>query len=147
MIGYGTAASTVGIAHGFKIVAGGKTGTTSDYHDVWFVGFTKDLVAGVWMGMDTPVAIMKNAQGAKLAAPAWAQMMNEIYERRKNPGDWGGAATDSVAVEVDKTNGSARDAVLSRRIFANADVTRRASEPKQFCPDPFAVPAPAGAAN
>ncbi len=130
VVKYGTAASTVGAT--FKIVAGGKTGTTSDYHDVWFIGFTKDLVAGVWMGMDTPVAIMKNAQGAKLAAPAWAQMMNQIYERRKNPGDWGGAATDSVAVEVDKTNGLRAtpfcpENVRETRMFA------KGSEPKQYC--------------
>ena len=39
---------------GFKLPAGGKTGTTNDYHDAWFVGFTPSLVSGVWVGLDTP---------------------------------------------------------------------------------------------
>ena len=131
VVRHGTAATSVGAV--FPIAAGGKTGTTSDYHDVWFIGFTHDLVAGVWMGMDSPVPIMKNAQGAKLAAPAWAQMMNEIYQRRANPGTWIAAATDSVTVEVDKTNG------LRATPFCPASVREirtfaRGSEPKEYCP-------------
>jgi penicillin-binding protein 1A len=82
----GTAAGTVGSQ--FKIPAGGKTGTTNDYTDVWFVGFTPDLVGGVWMGMDKPQKIIENAQGGRLAAPAWTSMMKEIYERRPAPSGW-----------------------------------------------------------
>jgi membrane peptidoglycan carboxypeptidase len=53
-------------ASGFHIPAGGKTGTTNDGTNVWFVGFTADLVAGVWMGLDRPQKIKSNAQGGVL---------------------------------------------------------------------------------
>src|SRR6185369_7651285 len=69
--------------------AGGKTGTTNDGMDVWFVGFTPDLVTGVWMGFDKKTKIKANAQGGLLAAPAWMAMMKEVYERRRIPSAWG----------------------------------------------------------
>jgi penicillin-binding protein 1A len=73
---------------GFNLPAAGKTGTTNDYTDVWFIGYTKELVAGVWMGFDQPQTIKPGAQGGRYAAPAWAAFMREIYERRPSPGDW-----------------------------------------------------------
>ena len=73
---------------GFRIPSGGKTGTTNDYTDVWYVGFTTDLVAGVWIGFDAPKQIMSNAQGGRLAAPAWVSFMKEVYERKPTPPDW-----------------------------------------------------------
>jgi len=79
---------TAVLREGFRIPAGGKTGTTNDYTDVWFVGFTADLVAGVWIGFDQPKQIMANAQGGRLAAPAWASFMREVYERKPTPPDW-----------------------------------------------------------
>ena len=75
-------------AAGFNIPTGGKTGTTNDYTDVWYVGFTTDLVAGVWMGFDRPQEIMRNAQGGRLAAPAWTAFMKEVYGRKPAPPDW-----------------------------------------------------------
>jgi penicillin-binding protein 1A len=82
----GTAAGSVG-AH-FKIPSGGKTGTTNDGGDVWFIGYTADLVAGVWIGFDQPKQIMSNAQGGRLAAPAYTAFMREVYERKPAPPDW-----------------------------------------------------------
>lgn len=82
----GTAAGSVG--QYFRIPAGGKTGTTNDYTDVWFIGYTADLVAGVWIGFDQPRQIMGNAQGGRLAAPAWTTFMREVYERKPAPPDW-----------------------------------------------------------
>lgn len=82
----GTAAGSVG--QYFRIPAGGKTGTTNDYGDVWFIGYTADLVAGVWIGFDQPKQIMANAQGGRLAAPAWTSFMREVYERKPAPPDW-----------------------------------------------------------
>ena len=83
----GTAVGAMARA-GFTLPAGGKTGTTNDGMDVWFIGFTPDLVTGVWMGFDKKQVIMSNAQGGRLAAPAWASMMKEVYERRKPPTGW-----------------------------------------------------------
>ncbi len=83
----GSAAGAVA-GGGFALPAGGKTGTTNDYKDVWFIGFTPDLVTGIWMGFDNPVKIMGNAQGGRLSAPAWTAMMKEVYERRAAPHLW-----------------------------------------------------------
>lgn len=83
----GTAAGSVWGA-GFHLPAGGKTGTTNDGTNVWFIGYTADLVAGVWMGLDRPQKIIGDAQGGRLAAPAWTQFMTEVYRRKPAPPDW-----------------------------------------------------------
>jgi len=83
----GTAYGSVWSA-GFHVPAGGKTGTTNDGTNVWFVGYTADLVAGVWMGFDHPKSIKSNAQGGLLAAPAWTSFMTEVYRRKPAPPDW-----------------------------------------------------------
>ena len=59
----------------------GKTGTTNDNADVWFVGFTPNLVAGVWMGFDRPQTITPGAFGGTLAAPIWGQFARAAYTR------------------------------------------------------------------
>jgi penicillin-binding protein 1A len=98
----GTAASIY--RSGFHYPAGGKTGTTNDYTNVWFIGYTADLVAGVWMGFDRPQKIQPNAQGGTLAAPAWARFMTEVYRRKPPPPDW--PRPDSVVVrEIDARTG------------------------------------------
>ena len=57
----------------------GKTGTTNDNTDVWFIGLTPDIVAGVWLGFDTPKTITPGAAGGSLAAPVWGRMMARYY--------------------------------------------------------------------
>ena len=106
---------------GFHIPAGGKTGTTNDYADVWFIGYTSDMVAGVWLGFDQPQKIMSNAQGGRLAAPAWLGFMNEVYQRRPAPPDWP-RPEDIIVREVDKTTGMLRnpfcpDSVVATEYF------------------------------
>ncbi len=60
---------------GFAGPAAGKTGTTNDGADVWFVGFTPDRVAGVWIGFDRRRTIVPGATGGRLAAPVWGRVM------------------------------------------------------------------------
>lgn len=61
---------------GFRLPAAGKTGTTNDYRDAWFVGYTKSLVSGVWVGYDTPKPILPgSAYAADVAVPLWARFM------------------------------------------------------------------------
>ncbi|MEO5989625.1 MAG: hypothetical protein ABIU54_01235, partial [Candidatus Eisenbacteria bacterium] len=55
-----------------------KTGTTNDYHDAWFVGFTPELSAAVWVGYDTPTSLSRPA--AKVALPVWAGIMNAVLQ-------------------------------------------------------------------
>jgi penicillin-binding protein 1A len=81
----------------------GKTGTTNDGMDVWFVGYTPTLVQGVWFGYDMPQQIAVNASGGRLAAPAWA----EIYQagwREPRGGDFAVPA-GMISKVVDPTTG------------------------------------------
>lgn len=98
----GTAVSVWG--SGFRLPAGGKTGTTNDGTNVWFIGYTADLVAGVWMGFDRPKQIMRDAQGGRLAAPAWTTFMSEVYRRKPAPPDWP-RPTSLIVREIDVTTG------------------------------------------
>jgi penicillin-binding protein 1A len=89
---------------GFTLPAAGKTGTTNEYTDVWFIGYTTDLVAGVWMGFDQPKRIKDNAQGGQLAAPAWTAFMREVYDRKPSPPDWP-RPYGIIAVMIDPATG------------------------------------------
>ncbi len=60
---------------GFEQPAAGKTGTTNDFKDAWFIGFTTSLVCGVWVGFDTPTTIMHRGYGGTLALPVWADIL------------------------------------------------------------------------
>jgi membrane carboxypeptidase/penicillin-binding protein len=100
---HGTAFNSVYNA-GFHVPAGGKTGTTNDGNDVWFIGYTADLVAGVWIGMDLPTKIKANAQGGILAAPAWTAFMTEVYRRKPTPPDWP-RPDGLISRDIDKTTG------------------------------------------
>jgi penicillin-binding protein 1A len=65
---------------GFTAPAAGKTGTTNDYKDALFEGFTTHLVAGVWIGYDTPREIMPGGYGAAVALPVWANVMKQMHD-------------------------------------------------------------------
>jgi len=125
----GTAANVW--ASGFHIPAGGKTGTTNDYTDVWFIGYTPDLVAGVWMGFDRPQKIMSNAQGGRLAAPAWLGFMNEVYANRPAPADWT-RPEDVLTRDIDRTT-----ALLRNPFCPDSDVVTEyfipGTEPTREC--------------
>ena len=63
----------------YQVPAGGKTGTTNDGTDIWFNGFTPNLLATVWFGMDLPQEIWPNATGAGAPAPVWGNFMKRVY--------------------------------------------------------------------
>src|SRR5262249_18405700 len=65
-------------ALGVRGAVGGKTGTTDDYRDAWFVGFSSSIVAGVWVGFDQPATIAREAYAARVALPIWADFMKRI---------------------------------------------------------------------
>ncbi|HYC52457.1 MAG TPA: PBP1A family penicillin-binding protein [Gemmatimonadaceae bacterium] len=102
----GTGASARRIVPGHIAIAG-KTGTTNDNADVWFVGMTPSLVAGVWLGFDRPKTIMPGAGGGSLAAPIWAQMVASYYGTR-SAGDWF-APPDVSTGELDRLTGLLAD--------------------------------------
>jgi penicillin-binding protein 1A len=85
-----------------SVPVAGKTGTTDENSDVWFVGMTPNLVAGVWLGFDRPRSIAPGAAGGGLAAPIFGQMIAR----------WGGASTTEwpapsgvVSAELDRATG------------------------------------------
>ena len=90
---------------GVKGVVAGKTGTTNNAADVWFVGYTPSLVAGVWFGYDTPRAIAPHASGGHLAAPAWAEFyLNGWREPASSASAWRPPAGMTMRV-IDPTTG------------------------------------------
>ena len=67
--------------HNFYHPAGGKTGTTQNWTDAWFVGFSKQLAAGVWIGVDDPIVSLGTSQdGSRAALPAWANFMAVAHD-------------------------------------------------------------------
>ena len=66
----------------FAFPAGGKTGTTNEFKDAWFVGFSSSVVAGVWVGFDQPQTIGAEAYGSRYALPIWADFMQRAARVR-----------------------------------------------------------------
>jgi penicillin-binding protein 1A len=89
---------------GFWAPAAGKTGTTDEGKDVWFIGMTPDLVAGVWLGFDQPSPIGVGASGSRLAAPVWADLMKRHYETKRVPLPWQPPGS-VIALPIDESTG------------------------------------------
>lgn len=79
VVEHGTAAS----ANSLKWTLGGKTGTTDDYTDAWFIGFDPDITIGVWIGFDQKKMIADKATGTTIALPLWIDIMRNWVDRRR----------------------------------------------------------------
>ena len=66
---------------GVRGAVGGKTGSTNDYQDAWFVGFSSSVVVGVWVGFDQPERIRAGGSGARVALPIWSDFMRRTVRR------------------------------------------------------------------
>jgi penicillin-binding protein 1A len=75
-------------AAGIRGPVAGKTGTTNDGADVWFVGYTPTLVAGIWFGADAPQPLGYNASGGRLAAPQWARFLRDGWHSPEEDAPW-----------------------------------------------------------
>ncbi len=102
VVNYGTGA---GLRRYFQYPAAGKTGTTQDYADAWFVGFTPQLAAGVWVGFDDHRVKFTNwyGQGAKAALPIWGIFMEGVYKKLNLPLKYFELAPGVVSMEFCKT--------------------------------------------
>jgi 1A family penicillin-binding protein len=105
-------------ADGFVLPAAGKTGTTNDYVDAWFVGFTPSLVAGVWVGFDQPQTIVAAGYAGDLAVPMWAAFMKDATKGDKPV--WLKPPADVVSVDICRMSG--------RRPGANCDAVEVVSK-------------------
>jgi 1A family penicillin-binding protein len=132
--GTGAAARRIVPPH---IAIAGKTGTTNDNADVWFMGVTPTLVAGVWLGFDKPKTIMPGAAGGSLAAPIWAHMVTRFYGD-STAGDWQVPVDMSIA-EVDRETGALADSTTppARRYL---EFFLPGTEPPMLRANPWRIP-------
>ncbi len=108
----------------------GKTGTTNDTHDAWFLGFTPDLLAGVWVGFDSERSLGKTETGGHAAAPIWTAFMKKAVADRPVV-DF--RVPEGVSfVQVDRATGLR----ASEGTEAELEVFVKGSEPKEYAPPP-----------
>ena len=117
---------------GFRYPNAGKTGTSDDYADNWYIGFTSDYVTGVWIGMDRRERIMQGAQGGKLAAPVWTTIMEEVYRHHAPPSDWL-TPPGIAAVMIDRSTGFLATPECPGEL-KSVEYFLYGTEPQQFCP-------------
>ena len=129
--GTGTAVRT----SGFGATAAGKTGTTSDATDTWFVGYTPRLVASVWMGFDEPRPIMGLATGARLAAPVWGRMMARAPAGFAPSSTWASPSTVVQAFIDPETGLPLSEGCRPYDSKGLRELFLRASMPRAVCPD------------
>lgn len=92
-------------SYGAKGMIAGKTGTTNDGTDVWFVGYTPTVVAAFWFGYDDPHSISYDASGGRLASPAWAEFYTQGWKEQPPEGAWQPPPDVSEAITIDPTTG------------------------------------------
>jgi penicillin-binding protein 1A len=115
-------------ARGFYAPAGGKTGTTDDFTDAWFVGFTPELVVGVWVGFDRKKTLGPAMTGTRVALPIWTDIMLEagnLYEFS----DFSRPA-DVIDVEICPESGLLALEGCPERTM---EVFRSGEQPSEFC--------------
>ena len=129
---------------GFMLPAAGKTGTTNDYNDAWFVGFTPHVVTGVWVGFDRPKTIASGGYAGELAVPIWAQFMKRAT--RGDKADWFPRPANVVGLNVCRLSGKLpaggcdnvqvvnRDGQMETRSMIYTEYFVRGTEPKDECP-------------
>jgi 1A family penicillin-binding protein len=88
---------------GFNLPAAGKTGTTNDYNDAWFVGYTPSIVTGVWVGFDRPKKIASGGYAGELAVPIWASFMKRATKDAKP--EWFQRPSNVVGLNVCRLSG------------------------------------------
>jgi 1A family penicillin-binding protein len=130
---------------GFRLPAAGKTGTTNDYHDAWFIGFTPHLVTGVWVGFDQPKPIMRRGYAGDVAVPMWTAFMKAAT--KGDPDTWlkppstltrvsvcrvsglrAGDGCDSVRVSTDDEGGFEERSMIYNEYFVHGTTPEHTCE-------------------
>ena len=124
VVNYGTAYRAR--QEGFTLPAAGKTGTTNDYVDAWFVGYTPNLATGVWIGFDKPRTIIANGFAGELAVPLWARFM-KIATVKHKPGDVQTAARRDGGQRLPALGSAAGRGLRSR---SSPNISREAPRPR-----------------
>jgi membrane carboxypeptidase/penicillin-binding protein len=128
---------------GFTLPAAGKTGTTNDFNDAWFVGYTPKLVAGVWVGFDQPHTILPNGFAADVAVPVWAKFMKAATKDDK--AEWFVPPSGVTTANVCRLSGKlategcqdvevvGKDGQLERRSMIYTEYFDSGTEPTAYC--------------
>lgn len=119
-----------------RVPLAGKTGTTNDNADVWFIGYTPDLVAGVWLGFDRRQTITPGAFGGTLAAPIFGQFVRQAYAERPIPAPWA-PPPGLVPVRVRRSDGrpmpgDTSDSTVTEWFLAGTEPTERGVAARLF---------------
>lgn len=108
--------------------AAGKTGTTNDYRDAWFIGYTPSLVAGVWVGYDDQTSIGYRETGSRAALPIWLAFMKKALDDRA-PEDF--IAPEGVLFkQIDPRNGLLSTEKCRQSVL---EAFLPGTEPRQYC--------------
>ena len=129
---------------GFSLPAGGKTGSTDDHADAWFIGFTPKLAAGVWVGFDQPSQIMRRGFASVVAVPAWAGFMKEATHGDK--AEWISRPAGVTQVRVCRASGGRATEYCELHGEVDNDLVSLGRAP-DFCPlhSSTTLSSPAGA--
>ncbi len=117
---------------GFTYPAAGKTGTTNDNVDAWFIGYTPDLTCGVWVGYDQRESLGKKQTGGEAAAPIWAEFMKAATEGKpsKDFEPPKGGEADLVHKKICMDSGLLATARCPK---VRDEVFRKETAPTKFC--------------
>lgn len=125
---------------GVRAPAAGKTGTTNDGADTWFVGYTPELSAGVWVGFDKPRPILEDATGGRVAAPIWASIIRRAYAGRPLPKPWTVPA-GVVEKPVDPSTGLVlKEGCAPRQGQPYRELFLEEAQPSSWCPGKEPMP-------
>ncbi|MCD6169592.1 MAG: PBP1A family penicillin-binding protein [Candidatus Latescibacteria bacterium] len=118
--------------YGFRRAAGGKTGTTNDFTDAWFVGFIPQMVAGVWIGFDEKIPLGKeHASAAAVALPVWARFMKAACDSLELPVEDFEMPSTVVSLEICTQSHKIATPYCPRK---RDEVFIRGTEPTESCP-------------
>jgi len=105
----------------------GKTGTTNDCTDAWFIGYTPDIICGVWVGFDVKKSLGKDATGGKIACPIWTEFMK--FATKDLPEKDFEKPENIVEVEIDAEDGLLASS-YSKKTYLEAFI--KGTEPKEY---------------
>lgn len=125
---YGTAKTLRGFSR--ERPAAGKTGTTDDYRDAWFIGYTPHVITGIWIGYDQPRPLGRGFTGGAVCAPVWGSFMRAVAAGK--PADDFPQPENVVALSIDPDTGflAAPDCPKRRDEYYLAG-----TEPTEYCPE------------
>lgn len=119
-------------AQGFRRPAGGKTGTTQNYADAWFVGYTPQIVCGVWVGFDSKVSMGRSMTGASVAMPLWARFMKRAHQALNLPVEEFEIPATVPRVEVCGDTYEVASIYCPKKY---TEIFKPGTEPKRPCPE------------